>query len=209
MTDVRRGMTVAAVILALTITVSCADTKLTSVWMDRDYRGGVLRNAMVIGVTENERNRRIFEDLFVEALAASDVDAVASASVFPVDRDLDASTVKKKAESMGIDAVVVTHLAGVVEKQVYHPPTTTAISYPDHYYRYDAYYHAVNTYVTQPGYYQKYKYVRLETNLYETASEKLVWSGASETLESGGANAMIKGVVDVIVKDWRSQGLLE
>ena len=49
---------------------ACTSTKLTSVWKDTTY-DGYIESILVVAVTENLRNRLIFESEFVEEFKKS------------------------------------------------------------------------------------------------------------------------------------------
>ena len=50
--------------------------------------------------------------------------------------------------------------------------------------------------------------VVLETNLYATESEQLVWSALSETFLGSDAGKVIRGLVDKLTTDLASRGLI-
>ena len=67
----------------------CASTSLLDVWYDRDYSGPKLQRLLVVGFTEKERNRRIFEDEFVEQLNRIEgIEATASIRLIPAEKGL-------------------------------------------------------------------------------------------------------------------------
>ena len=68
-------------VLLLSLT-SCGGTKLTSAWKDTSYEG-TIDKIMVVAVTENTRNRLIFERDFVEAFKKIGVEAFASVDIVP------------------------------------------------------------------------------------------------------------------------------
>ncbi len=50
--------------------------------------------------------------------------------------------------------------------------------------------------------------VRLATNLYDVKTEKLIWSGKSETLRPDSVNQIIDDVIKVVIKDLQKNKLL-
>jgi len=52
--------------------------------------------------------------------------------------------------------------------------------------------------------------VRIETNLYSTASPDgdLVWTGVTDTFNPSSIHKTIKGLVKLVVKEMRSEGVL-
>ena len=186
---------------------SCTGTKLTSVWKDNTYEG-YIDTLMVVAVTENSRNRLIFEREFVEEFNKTGIEAVASIDVIPPEETANENAILTAAQKRGISMIMVTHLIGIEEKEVYHPPKTYTVPSRGYYGRFNSYYPRVYEYVHQPGYYSKHKSVNLETNLYETPTQKLIWSVTSETLDPKSVNTIIESLSKVVIKDLREQKLL-
>lgn len=182
---------------------ACAGTKLTHTWMDETYQEKPVSNILVIAITYKEGNRKSFEDKFVEQLKAIGVEAVSSANVIPIPTDLEL----KKEEILKVvnqyknDAVIITHLAGVEEKESYTRPERDRGTYY-------GYYGWVYGYTHEPGYSQTNTLVRLVTNLYDVKTEKLIWSGKSETLGPGSVNQIIDDVIDALIKNLQKNRLL-
>jgi hypothetical protein len=97
-------------------------------------------------------------------------------------------------EGKDIDAVLVTRLLGVEQVEQYHPPT-----YHGYYGSYDSYYRHSRA-NSSPGYHSSYTLLKLETNLYDALTGKLVWSMQSESMDSPTPQDIIKGQVALTVK---------
>ncbi|UCG14000.1 MAG: hypothetical protein JSU72_05885 [Deltaproteobacteria bacterium] len=197
-------------IVFLSFLLSCtgASTKLTSVWKDSTYEGGFLNSVMVVGVSDNFQDRKMFEDVFTKRLKSNGMRAVASNVAISSDDQLNRDNIKRSAEKLGIDAVLVTHLISVEEKTVYRPPPTNPLPPEPYYNNLSSYYPVVSEYTHYPGYYSKHKYVRLESNLYETATEKLIWSVKSETVETATVKQTIDSLCTAVMKNLRQNKLI-
>jgi hypothetical protein len=195
-------------IIALFFLTACAPTKLTAVYKDSSYTGGSLESVLVVGVAENLRNRKMFEQFFAEQFQNNGVKAFSSADSIPSDKELNKETIKGLAEKLGADAVLVTHLVGVDEKEEYIPPAYTNVPSP-HHHALGPYYSGVYGYVHNPGYYVTHEYVRLENNLYETKTEKLIWSSSSETINPASVNETIESLCKVVMKSLRDHQLIK
>jgi len=184
------------------ITSSCASTKLTHTWIDEAYKGKSFSDFLVIGVSDQEGIRRSFEGKFVEYLKETGVDALSSADAItiPEDKKLEKEEILQAVRRNQNDAVIITHLIGEKKEDVYTPPTVS--------YGYYGYYNNVYGYVHSPGYYTTHTFVLLETNLYDAKTEKLIWSGRSETWDSGSEKKMIDEVIRTVTKEMRVNGLL-
>lgn len=186
--------------------MSCASTKLTSVWNDKGYNGGTLNKIMIVGVSEKISNRRIFEDELAEQLKSRGTDAISSAAVTPADQELNVELIRAAAKKQKVDAVLVTHLEGVKEESVYYAPAANPNSYQN---RFDYYYLRVQQRAASGGYTAKYQKVLLESNLYETATEKLLWTAASETFDPKSVNELVKSLSELILNSMKDSGLIK
>ena len=194
---------VSVVVFPCILLAACAATKLTTTWVDESRLGKPVSNVLVIGVTDREAVRRSFESKFVKQLEAAGVKAFSSADVLsiPADKKLAKEEIMAAVNKVNADAVIVTRLIGVNKEEAYNPPVTYYRNYYGYYgYGYD--------YIQQPGYYSTYTLVLLETNLYDAKSEKLIWSGQSETWNPESEKQISDEVIGAITKDLREKGLI-
>jgi hypothetical protein len=185
--------------------VACSGTKLTHTWVDEDHLGKPVSNILVIGITykENEKVRRSFEDRFVTQLNAAGIKSISSGDAIsiPTDLELKKDEILKAVHKFNNDAVIITHLIGKEEKDVYTRSDRGSRGYYSYYGW--AYGHA-----HRPGYSSTKTTVRLATNLYDVKTEKLIWSGKSETLSPDSVNQLIDDVINVVIKDLQKNSLL-
>jgi hypothetical protein len=186
--------------------LACAAITETAIWKDPEYKGGIIDSVLIIGVAKNEKNRSLFENAFSEAFKAEGVTAHASVKVFQPDQKLTKDNIKQKALDLGVKAVILTHLVSVTEEDVYHPaaPITTRNVYTTGMGNYFTHVSVID----YPGYYQKYEIVRLKTNLYETASEKLIFSIASKTIDPKSVEDTIQSICKAFMKDLKKNDLI-
>jgi hypothetical protein len=188
--------------MGLLLVASCSTTTMSAVWKDPDYQGGRLKKVLVVGVARNDLIRRIFEDEFAARLKAHGTDAYPSYRLIPSTAMLAEDTVNAKIENLGMDAVLVTRFVNTKKETVYTPGTTY---YSPGWYNW---YSAGYGYVTSPGYYSEYEVIRLSTNIYDTETGKIIWSGLSDTVTGGAAQTEITGLIDVITKSLTKDGLI-
>jgi hypothetical protein len=193
---------------SLMFAVSCSTTTLKTVWKDDNYQGGKLKEVLIIGVAINQTMRRLFEDEFASQLKDHRLEAIASYTIIPSEGMLDKSTVDSKVKTLGVDTVLVTSLVEKTKERVSAPPSA-------HYrsgsrYRSDWYNYYSNSYRTShyvDNYYE-YEVVNLETNIYDTKTGKLIWSGLSETYVQGKGEEDIKSFIKVIMKSLSDSQLI-
>jgi hypothetical protein len=186
------------VIVISILTLSCTKhgTKLTDSQLNENFSGGPVSDILVIAVTGNEETRKNFERSFVTLLNAAGVEAVSSAEAIemPPDLKMEKAVILKAVDKFGSDAVIVTHLIGFEEKDVY----TRGARRPTGYY---GYYGFLYSYKHNPGYSSVHKTVRLETNLYDAKTESLIWSGRSTTWNPESASQVRNDVINAVIID--------
>lgn len=191
----------------LVLLISCASTRLTAVWSDESYAGHPIDNVMVIGISKDMTTRLLFEDTFVEQLASDNVKALASHTQFHSNIKPDRKSIEGAVKKTGVHMVIITHLIGTEERTQYHQPKPVYI--PANYYGgMYGYYSRTYAYVYTPGYYTQHKVFKLETNLYNADTGKLIWSAQTETVDPGKLESEINDLVRLLINDLRKKKLL-
>lgn len=183
--------------------IACGGTKLTTKQVDESRRGKPVSDILVIAITYKEELRHSFEDKFVAQLKTAGIEAVSSADVIPISekQQLEKDAILKAVNEFENDAVIITHMVGVEEKEIVTRYPSRGRGYYGHYlWAYG------NTY--EPGYSSTRITVRLATNLYDVKTEKLIWSGESETLRPDSINQTIDDVIKVVIKELQKNKLL-
>jgi hypothetical protein len=161
---------------------------------------------MVIGVARNPLNRRLFEDEFVMQLKARGTEAIASYTVLTDKQQDNQEAIAAKVKELGADSVLITRLVSKKTVQTYVPGS---IYYPPPYYgTWPDYYGYGYRYLYSPGFIAEDQYAVLETNLYETGNDKLIWAASSETLMTDSNQNMIKSYISIMVNSMAGHGLL-
>lgn len=207
MRTVQRGVAVVLIaLLAALLAAGCSSTpELGSTW---SAPGGArpYRNLLVFGVAANANVRRAFENNFVAAIRARGVKARAGHSLLPAGGLADAKAVGRVIAQSGADGLIITHLVGARSQTVVVPPGsyTNANLYAS----LIPYYQRVYGYVTEPGYYANFPVLQLETNLYDAARQRLVWSSRSQTMDPAAEKQTIKEVIATVVNGMAAAGFL-
>ena len=192
--------TITLIMTALVI-AACANTRPVGEWRSEDF-SGKLNNILIIGITSRSDRRRVFEDKFVEGLAALKVSATPSHKLMDSSLHLTRKVVENAIKGQDIGAVLVTRLAGIKNKEVYRQPDNQDenLSYFNYY---DKSLHQAND-----GYTEQYRTVVLETNLYDTQSGELVWSMQSETMDASQPRHVIEDQIELTINTLAKRGLI-
>jgi hypothetical protein len=97
--------------------------------------------------------------------------------------------------------VIITHLIDKGEREVY-----TRVGHPHR--GYYGFYLSRYSYAYSPGYSSTRTTLRLETNLYDAKTEKLIWSGQSKTWSKDSKNQIINDVIKVVINELQNNKLI-
>jgi len=193
--------------VALIVVTSCGGTNLSYVWKDPRYGGGYLTSVMVVGVSEDLARRRLFEDVFVREFEKRGIKVVASIKVLGPDTRLTRDTVKAEAERLRVDAVLATRVISAGKEETYQPPSVSTM--PSDYARsLDLYFYGFDAQSAYPGARAKQYVVRLETNLFDTDTEKLIWTASSQTVEPESVREVIESLCEDVMNRLNQDRLL-
>ena len=186
---------------------SCGtSTKLTAHWAEKSYEKGQIKAILILGITKRPAVRGIFEDDMVEKLAYYGVEGTASSEIFPIDEKLDTTTFRLHFQNEGFDAVLTAQLVAEDKESHYEPGS----SYYGGGYGYNrgfyGYYGSAYDNMYSPGYTVTTTTLKIETNLYDTKTEKLIWTGISETFNPAGESDAIRSLNREITKVLNEQG---
>ena len=179
-------------VLAL-VACKTTGTKFSQSYRNPGYEETFFKKVMVIGIAQDQNARRAFEDALVAAIAKEGGTAQASIGVLPNEEQISEDQLHAAIDAGGFDAVLITRVLSVDKSQKYTPPnkynnpqTRYYPASPGWGYGYGGYYGFYGTTfaeVHEPGYFETSTTLRLETNLYSVATNELVWTGQSETID--------------------------
>jgi hypothetical protein len=183
--------------------ISCTTTEITQKKMDESFKGKPVSDILVIAITGNEHTRQIFEKQFVAHLNSVGVEAISSAEMIqmPADLELKKETILEAVQHHHNDAVIITHLIGKEEKDIYTRGDAARRGFY-------GFYSSRYTYTHEPGYASTDTTVRLETNLYDVETEKLIWSGQSKTMSHDAREQIIDDVIQTVVASLQKEALI-
>ncbi len=148
-----------------------AETVLTDVWKDKDYRGP-LKKIAVFWVVAVPQNRLLAENEFVRQLKARGIAAMPAYVVIPPDKIVERDVALKKMRDLGVDAVLILRLADklTVQSPISQPGPAGPSRLSDYY---QVIYDAPIRDESELAY--------LETNLFDVKSDRRIWTARSVT----------------------------
>lgn len=171
-------------ILCLAVLPLAADTRIVHRWVLTGLPMPDVQKMLVAGVMENYLIRQEFEDEMKKQLAKFGVEGVQSYLVLPPKNEMMEGELKQRIKESSLDSVLVvrpkaarTESQEVVTGGVYTPP-------PGYYSFWPYWNMAYGDFVPTSSYTREDVIVRVEFNLYNTKTEKLIWSGETDTVYS-------------------------
>jgi hypothetical protein len=202
-----RRRRVVGIFLALTGLLSaCASTSLQKVQHTPEFRPARIHKVLVVAITKTPPVRSRWENEFVLQWRKLGVDAIASSEVLPAGVALDKAELALIANARGFDSVLVMRLLKreKITPEIAHPRNERVPPLAADSPNLTQYVQAV---VASPEYPIDFEVAVVSTNLYDAATEKLVWSSISQTLITGDAPRHARPFVKIILKNiYQSQG---
>lgn len=197
---IARKLFFAAAALALT---ACASTSIRDSWVDPEHRGPAYRKVLVLGVSSELTDRRVFEDVMVERIAATGATAAQSYRYLPGGEKVPEAELDRAVQASGADALLMSRIISVDHRA---SVSTTMMPVGPAYGRMGWYGWYSGWYpVTQV---QQYDVAVVETTLFDATTKRVVWTGVTETFSPRSVKQDAPGFADVVVKELAARGLL-
>jgi hypothetical protein len=184
---------------------ACASTSIVSSWINPEASANKPRRLLIVGVSNVDTTRRLYEDEFVKQLKARGLDAIPSYSQLRGDGRPTQEDVVAAIRKSGADSVLVSQIKGT--------ETRMDVSYryepmmvPGGYYGFYSGAWA-NAYAATPTVYQ-YDIVNAETKIWNTGNDKLLFSVLTRTFDPSAPQREIPPFVSMLVEQMAKGGLL-
>jgi hypothetical protein len=198
-------------VLAILPVAIAAAAKLLVSWKNPVYSGPKPHRVLVIGMSANPEVRADFEDDLSAAIKSDGLEAIPGNTIFfrSHSGELERDYLEGQIRDFKVDTVLVSRLVKVDKSITNVPGYSYAVPYA--YYRsFYGYYGTVYQQVYIPGYLREDTAVRVETNFYSAIppNSDLIWTGTSDSFNPKSAQKAIYGIVKLVVKELRKQGIL-
>lgn len=210
MNNYRRLFFIACVFLGFLMN-GCASTSVTGVWKKSDYTGQPLQSLLVVALTGDNDKKTLWENILADQLNQSGLSARPSVKSFLGDSEVTKDEIIDYVKKEGIEGVLVTRLVDTKKEEVYYPPSGRYYDYGGRYgfyNRFDSYYPHAYDRASTPGYSTTHTTVLLETNLYLTQTQELIWSMSSDTFDPNSMNQLVESVGKKIIATLQKSSLI-
>ena len=194
--------------LALSFFFTGCTTKVTNTWIKKNYSGEKFASILVVGVFQDVNNKVLWENVMADNLHQSGIkNVITSVRAFPGVNQLNKQEIVGYVNKNNIEGVLVTRLVDIKkESAYYHPPSRGFYSgyynsFPSYY---DRAYNSAYTVEHSTG----RTTVLLETTLYKSNTEELIWSMSSETFNPNSANQVSRDVGNRVITRLKKDKLI-
>ena len=196
---------------ALLLGACAAPTVLNTQWVNPQFVGKPpMRSVLVLGITKDPTNRRIFEDQMVAKLGARGVRAVPSYRFAPDAGAVEQVRLEQVVKEAGVSGVLLSRVVNVTEQLNVSPGMVTGPPMGYGFGGFYGYYGGMwaTSYYMPPTVYTT-QHVAADTRLFETTNFTLVWSASTTTTPSGGSvESMFQQFGQLIVDSMAKDGLV-
>ena len=192
------------IVLALSIFVaSCAKTKVIENWVSEDL-SKPYRHPMIIGISDSQQTRQIYEKHFVSELQKINVTATASYTQISSKQKMNRETVLKTIQGTDIDSVIVTYLVSSETEVKHHEsPLSQGYSGDIEGSRLSA------TLVSTRGRTSSAEIITLKNDLYDVQTKTLIWTTQTRTVAPESIDEAITDVVDLLISQMLSDDVIK
>jgi len=189
---------------------SCANTNLIESWSDPTFQGPPLKKILIIGVIKNEERRHTFEEKFSNLITTDNRTGIASYTLLP---DLEGADTKEKVRAVikktGVDGVMVVTTYGVFEQDRVTRGTIDYIPNTGLGYGMYGYYNMTHAFIYTQGHTVTDTLLNIDTKLFSVATEKVLWSGKTETFNPTSAKEVTQELETLIINKMTKSGIIQ
>lgn len=185
------------------LAASCANTSITEDWVEEGHNGPY-KHPMIIGITDSQQTRQIFEKHLVSELIKNNIEATPSYTLINSKQTLNRETVVKALQGTGIDSVLVTYLISE-ESKVKHVDSPINVGYSgnvDNNMMSD-------TLVSSRGRSSSSEVIGLKNDFYDAKSKAIVWSVQTKTVGPESIDEVVVDVTELLIKQLLDDNVLK
>jgi hypothetical protein len=206
-----KKITVISIVLML-ISIGCSTSKITTSWKAEGMDTRNYKKIMVPGlIKENDRTiKQDMENHFVGDLKEMGYDAISSLQEYgpkAFDNMTEEAAIAKLKTS-GVDAVLTIVLLDKEKERKYIPGHIVYSPYGYYYNRFWGYRTTLYNRIYEPGYYVTDTKYFWESNLYDMADQKLVYSVQTQSFDPASSESMGHDYGRKIVKNMEKENVL-
>lgn len=189
--------------LMVILTASCAKTSMIENWKD-DELTHTYKHLMIIGISDSQQTRQIYEKHFVGKLKKSNITATPSYSLINSKQKMNRETVVAAIKGTEIDAVLVTYLVSA-DVEITHRDSPLGNTYSGTAEGAEI----SSTIVSKRGVSRSEEVFVLKNDLFDVQSKSLVWSVQTETVGPESIDEVVTGVTKLLINQMLIDGIVK
>ncbi|HEU4620894.1 MAG TPA: hypothetical protein VFS42_01595 [Burkholderiaceae bacterium] len=190
---------------ALVVLAACSSTRITNAWQDPQWKAEPYRKLLVITVSKEAGIRRTYETVFTDRLREAGVSATPSYTLIAEDGPVSEERIRQEVGKIGADAILMTRLVRTERRTSVSPGYVMGVPAVGYWGGWYGFYSAA---WAVPPSYNQYDVVTLETNIWDAKTNKLVWSGTTETVDPASVNQVANELSALLVKEMRERRVI-
>jgi len=191
------------ILLLCLVMTSCASTSLTQSWKQPELEKS-FKHLMIIGISDSQQTRRIYENHFVAELKKKNITAIPSYKLISSKQIINRETVLKAVRGTDIDSVLVSYLVSVdSEIRHYDSPLNPGYSASPDANMISA------TLITDRGRSRSSEVIGLKNDLYDVQAKSMVWSAQTRTVAPESIDHAITEVTKLLIKELINDNILK
>ena len=202
-----------SILLVFLCMLGCSSSKITNRWKPETIPIKNYNKLMVVGILVGDQNdlREKMENHLVGDLKERGYPAISSLKEYGPDSfvNLKEEDAYNKLEKSGVDAVVTIVLLDKKREKFYVPGRIYYSPYSDYQNHLWNYYNTINSRIYKKGYYQVNTKYFWESNFYDLASKKWLYSVQTESFEPNSVELLAHQYGKLIVKDMVTSGVIK
>jgi hypothetical protein len=190
---------------------SCATTSLVNTWRNPNMPMLKHHKLLLVYLSKNNATSRLYEDILASELISRGVAAVSGYTLLLEGKKVNRQILAKGVEKSEADAVITMQTVRVEEQTTIQPGYEEI--YPDYWYpgafpSWDmyGYFDGYNYY--EPAYISTYEIAKIQVNLFDAQSNKLLWAATIQTSNPGNAVSVSKELARIVANSLIKEGLI-
>lgn len=190
-------------IVMVAVTTSCANTSILENWKEEGLSHSI-KHPMIIGISDSQQTRQIYEKHFVSELKKRNITATPSYKLISSKQKINRNTVRAAIDGTEIDAVLVTYLVSA-DVEIKHRDSPLGVSYSS-----TAEGSQISaTIISKRGRSRSEEVFVLKSDLYDVESRALVWSVQTETVGPESIDEVVTEVIELLIDQMFSDDIVK
>jgi hypothetical protein len=191
----------------------CASTTLQSAWFDSAFKGPAFKRVLVVGVTGNFTDRRVFDDTFAQLLTAAGTQGIPGFQYVDNARSTDNAAFDAGVAKSGADAVLLVRLLGVDTRTQVTTTMVPAMGGSPFAGPFGGPFGGPSMSPWGPVWYavpqvQQFQLANVEATLFEAVSHRPVWSATTQTFNPTSVAQETPGFGRLVIGQLQARGLI-